>query len=319
MNNPELARFIGSTRLTVAEAMRAIDANTCGILFLTDEGGRLCGCVTDGDIRRYLLAGGSMTGPAIDAANRHPKVAKTDAEAAALYHKKNYVVIPITDEEGRVTGVYTGIGPAVRSRAELDIPVVINAGGKGSRLDPFTRVLPKPLIPVGERPILEHILEEYRSWGCSDFRVIVNYKRELIKAYFADSEHDYAITWVDEETPLGTGGGLTLLRDRIRGTFFFAACDTLLTANYERMLQFHRENGNAVTMACAVKNLRLPYGVVEMGKNGAIERMEEKPVMSFLTNTGVYLAEPDVFSVMNDGEAVGFPEVVERLRQQGKK
>ena len=188
MDNPELQKFIGNDCLTVAEAMRKIDGNTCGILFLADADGRLAGCVTDGDIRRYLLAGGKMTGPAADAANRNPKVASSEEEAAVLYHKKNFVVIPIIDGEHRITGVYTGNGQAVRNRASLNVPVVINAGGKGTRLDPFTRILPKPLIPVGELPIIEHIMREYQSYGCDEFHIIVNYKRNLMKAYFADND-----------------------------------------------------------------------------------------------------------------------------------
>ena len=319
MDNQELQQFIGSGRLTVAEAMRRIDGNTYGILFLMDEGGHLKSCLTDGDIRRYLLSGGKMDGPAAEAANPRPRVAKSDEEAVSLYHRKSYVVIPIVDEDGRITGVYTGNGEPVREKAALNIPVVINAGGKGTRLEPFTRVLPKPLIPVGELPIIEHIMKEYQSYGCNDFHMIVNYKRDLIKTYFADSENRYNITWADEETPLGTGGGLTLLRGKMKGTFFFSNCDALLTANYESLLKFHRENGNVITMVCAYKNLHLPYGVVEMGLNGAIERIQEKPVFSFLTNTGTYLVEPEVIDDMEDGVAVGFPDVVEQQRQKGRK
>ena len=180
MDNQELQQFIGSDRLTVAEAMRRIDGNTYGILFLTDEGGHLKSCLTDGDIRRYLLSGGKMDGPAAEAANPRPRVAKSDEEAVSLYHRKSYVVIPIVDEDGRITGVYTGNGEPVREKAALNIPVVINAGGKGTRLEPFTRVLPKPLIPVGELPISEHIMKEYQSYGCNDFHMIVNYKRDMI-------------------------------------------------------------------------------------------------------------------------------------------
>ena len=319
MDNLELQKFIGKSSLTVSEAMRKIDENSCGILFLTDPEDRLYGCVTDGDIRRYLLAGGSVQGPAADAMNRNPKVAKTDEEAVLLYHKKNYVVIPVIDDERRITGVYTGSGEAIRNRASLNIPVVINAGGKGTRLDPYTRILPKPLIPVGELSIIEHIMREYQSYGCNDFHIIVNYKRNLMKAYFADNEKDYNITWVDEETPLGTGGGLSLLRGKFRGTFFFANCDALLTANYESMLKFHRENGNVITMVCAYKNLSIPYGVVDMGKNGAIEAMKEKPVLSFLANTGIYIVEPEVIDDMEDGMPVDFPEIVKIQRQKGRK
>lgn len=314
-----LQKFIGDRTLTVSEAMQLIDNNQNGILFIVDEAKRLLGCITDGDIRRYLLSGGKMDACAVDAANRSPKAAQSELEAKNLYHKKNYIVIPIVDSVGTVIGLYNGEGHEIKKRNALKIPVVINAGGKGTRLDPFTRVLPKPLIPVGELPIIEHIMKEYQSYSCTEFHIIVNYKRELMKAYFSDNENHYNITWYDERNPLGTGGGLSLLRGKFNSTFFFANCDALLTANYESMVKFHKENGNVITMVCAYKNMNIPYGVVEMGVNGTIKGMKEKPLMSFLTNTGIYIVEPEVIDDIEDGVSIGFPDIIERERQKGKR
>ena len=315
----DLQKFLGTMNLTISEAMQRIDNNAYGILFIVDTNRKLLGCVTDGDIRRYLLAGGKMSSVAAGAANKNPKVARSDDEARALYHKKNYVVIPIVDAKGVVVAMYTGDGHQMRNRKALNIPVVINAGGRGTRLDPFTKILPKPLIPVGDIPILEHIMKEYQAYGCNEFHIIVNYKKNLIKAYFADNENHYNIIWYDEEKPLGTGGGLTLLKGKFKDAVFFANCDTLLTANYESMLHFHKENENVITMVCAYKNLNIPYGVVEMGVNGVIKKMKEKPVMSFLTNTGVYVVEPEIIDNMEDGVNIGFPDIIERERNNGKR
>lgn len=313
--------LIGKENLTISEAMQKIDGNTYGILFLVDEGGILLGCITDGDIRRFLLSGGKMDAAAIDAANKQPKVAKTIDEARKLYHKRDYIVIPVLGENGSIIDLYSGEpGEATgKHRNSLKIPVVINAGGKGTRLDPFTRVLPKPLIPVGDLPIIEHIMKEYQSYDCDEFHIIVNYKRDLMKAYFADNDNQYNITWHDEVKPLGTGGGLSLLRGKFKDTFFFANCDALLTANYESMLKFHKENGNIITMICAYKNINIPYGVVEMGINGTIKDMREKPLMSFLTNTGIYIVEPDVIEDIEDNVPIGFPDIIEKERQKGKR
>lgn len=319
MNN--ILTLIGNEKLTLSEAMQKIDGNAYGILFLVDECNILRGCITDGDIRRFLLSGGKMDAAAIDAANKHPKIAKTVEEAQKLYHKRDYVVIPILGENDCIIDLYSGEPgeTIVKPRKSLNIPVVINAGGKGTRLDPFTRVLPKPLIPVGDLPIIEHIMKEYQSYHCTEFHIIVNYKRELLKAYFADNDNHYNITWYDEKEPLGTGGGLSLLRGKLQDTFFFANCDALLTTNYESMLQFHKENGNTITMICAYKNINIPYGVVEMGINGTIQDMREKPLMSFLTNTGIYLVEPEVIDDVEDNVPIGFPDIVERERQKGRR
>ena len=319
MNKKELQKFIGNGNLTLAEAMQKIDANTSGILFLVDSAAKLIGCITDGDIRRFLLAGGKLDAPVMKAANLSPKFAFSEEEALQLYHKKNFIVIPVVDVEKHILSLYSGEERVIKERAALSVPVVINAGGRGTRLDPFTRVLPKPLIPVGDLPIIEHIMKEFQSYSCEEFHIIVNYKKELMKAYFAESENRYDISWYDESKPLGTGGGLSLLRGRLNETFFFTNCDNLLQANYERMLEFHRENGNVITMVCAYKNFSIPYGVIEMGVNGKIESMKEKPLVSFLTNTGIYIVEPEVLDDIEDNVAIGFPDVVENQRNKGRK
>ena len=303
----------------VSEAMQQMDNNAKGILFLLDENEHLIACITDGDIRRYLLSGGKMGDNVLSAANKHPRYAKSIDEAKHLFHKRNFIAIPIVDDDMKIIDIYNDAEVAGRKKVSLKVPVVINAGGKGTRLAPYTKVLPKPLIPVGDLPILEHIMNEYKSYDCTDFHIIVNYKRDLMKAYFADNEQAYNITWYDEGKPLGTGGGLSLLKGVFKDTFFFANCDALLTADYESMLKFHKENGNVITMICAYKNINIPYGVVDMGVDGVIENMREKPLISFLTNTGIYIVEPSVVESMVDGEAIGFPDVVERELQKGRK
>lgn len=318
MDNIDL--FLGNASLSVSEAMQQIDKNSFGILFIIDSRKTLLGCITDGDIRRFLLSGGKMSDLAIEAANKSPRFARTIDEAKALYHEKYYIAIPVINESGIIIDLYKGeSGNQKKNKKPLNIPVVINAGGKGTRLDPYTRVLPKPLIPVGELPIIEHIIKEYQSYDCNEFHIIVNYKKELMKAYFADNDNHYNITWYVEDIPLGTGGGLSLLKGKLTETFFFANCDALLTANYESMLKFHRENGNVITMICAYKNINIPYGVVEMGVNGVIEGFKEKPLVSFMTNTGIYIVEPEVIDDMEDGVAIGFPDVVNLERKKGKR
>ncbi len=319
MNKQQLQTFVGNENLTLSEAMQKIDKNASGIMFIADNSNKLTACITDGDIRRFLLAGGKLDAPVMKAANHNPKFAYSEEEAQSLYHKKNWIVIPVLDIERHIVDLYTGEVAVDKSRASLNVPVVINAGGRGTRLDPFTRVLPKPLIPVGDLPIIEHIMQEFHSYSCEQFHIIVNYKKELMKAYFVESENKYNISWYDEEKPLGTGGGLSLLRGKLNETFFFTNCDNLLQANYERMMQFHKENGNVVTMVCAYKNFSIPYGVIEMGANGIIESMKEKPLVSFLTNTGIYIVEPELIDDIEDNIAISFPDIVEKQRQKGRK
>lgn len=304
--------------LTVKDAMRAIDNLKPQIVFIVRDN-KLLASLTDGDVRRFLLKGGKLSDCALDAGNKQPLSAKTEKEAAALYHQKNYIAIPIVNDLMELVDLYIGVRNDNIKRANLDIPVVINAGGKGTRLEPYTKILPKPLIPVGDTPIIEQIMQRFGLYGCERFSIIVNYKKELIKAYFADSEMKYDISWYNEEKPLGTGGGLCYLKGKMKETFFFTNCDNLLLSNYDSILRFHRENGNVITMICAYKHIVIPYGVIEMGVNGSIESMCEKPEYSFLTNTGVYIVEPEVLDDVDDNVSIGFPDIIEKERSKGRK
>lgn len=318
MIDNDLQKFIGPDSLTVLEAMQRIDENASGILIIVDDGDILLGCLTDGDVRRYLLAGGKLEDKVTSAINTHPKYAQSVEEATRVFHKRHYIAIPIVDEHKRVLSVYLGSGEIELPQISLNVPVVINAGGKGTRLDPYTKVLPKPLIPVGELPIIEHIMQRFQGYDCNQFHIIVNYKKQIMKGYFAENEGKYDISWYDEEKPLGTGGGLTLLKGKLHETFFFTNCDNLLLSNYDSIIRFHREHRNVITMICAYKNIQIPYGVVEMGLDGVIEEMKEKPQLSFLTNTGIYVVEPEVLDDMEDGVAIGFPDVVGQQKAKGR-
>lgn len=309
--------FIGKNTI-VREAMKKLEMAKPKILFVVD-GKRLMGSLTDGDLRRFLLASGKLEDTIESACTKKPLVANSHEEAKRLYDERDYVAIPIVDETGNVLDIYVGRLEEDKPSCKLDIPVVINAGGKGTRLDLFTKVLPKPLIPVGEYPIVEHILRRFVDYGCERFTMIVNYKKQLIKAFFSESENPYNISFVDEEKPLGTGGGLSLLKNDLKETFFFTNCDILVGDDYESMLKFHREKKNAITMVCAYKNIVIPYGVIEMGADGAIEEMKEKPELSFLTNTGLYIVEPEVLALIDDDTPIGFPDVIKKAKALGMK
>ena len=169
----------------------------------------------------------------------------------------------------------------VETKKELDIPVVIMAGGLGTRLYPYTKVLPKPLIPIGEIPIAEHIINRFNNCGCKNFHLIVNHKKNMIKAYFNEIEKDYSVDYVDEDRPLGTGGGLSLLKGKINKTFILSNCDILIDENYEKIYEYHKKEKNLITMICSLKNIKIPYGVINIGENGEIDSMKEKPEVSF--------------------------------------
>ena len=305
---------------TVLEALRKLDETGQRILFIAPEG-RLQAALTDGDIRKFFLRGGTPDQTVDRAANYHPlslPIAER-GRAREVLQTHRIDALPILDKRGVITDIVFAYKLDVDNRKRVDIPVVMMAGGLGTRLYPYTKILPKPLIPVGEQPIAELIIDRFRDFGCHDFTIIVNYKRGMIKSYFTDLEKDYTVHFADEDVFMGTGGGLCLLKGKMQSPFFFTNCDTLLDVDFGDIYEYHKKHGNLVTMICAFKHYTVPYGVVELGQDGGIAAMREKPELDFLTNTGVYVVEPRVVEEMRDGEVIGFPDVIERYRAAGEK
>ena len=304
---------------TIRVALERLNRTAQKILFIVDAGGRLLAALTDGDVRRHLLAGGTLEDAVSASGNHHPIIAHSREEALRLLAQRSCIAVPVVDENGHLSDVVVSGPPVSEQCAALGIPVVIMAGGKGTRLEPYTKILPKPLIPVGDLPIMEHIMRQFRQYGCTEFHGIVNYKKQLIKAYFSENEEHFNTFWYDEDKPLGTGGGLSLLKGKLSETFFLTNCDLLIFTDYEKLLRFHRESGSAVTMVCAEKHVTIPYGVVETGEGGVITAMREKPAFQFLTNTGLYLVEPEVLDDIGEAEVIGFPDIIERQRRKGRR
>ena len=310
--------YLVEKNIKIKEAMKRIDVTKPKILFVA-ENNKLIGALTDGDVRRYLMAGGSIEDSVDKACNKNLKKIAHSKDEAINMLDKNYIAIPIIDDKKNILDIYIGRKEVKTKKKKINVPVVINAGGKGTRLDPFTKILPKPLIPVGELPIIEHIMQRYEEAGCFDFSIIVNYKKQLIKSYFSEIDRKYNIHWVDENEPLGTGGGLSLLRNKIKDTFFFISCDNLLLADYEDIIRFHKKNKNDITMICARKKITIPYGIVNTNDKNVLETIEEKPEYSFLTNTAMYVIEPTILKDIKKNTRIDFPDIIKMEKEKGRK
>lgn len=206
---------------TVLETLRKLDETGQRILFIAPEG-RLKAVITDGDIRKFFLRGGTPDQTVDNAANYHPLSVSVAERGKARGILQKYCIdaLPVLNKRGIITDIIFAHGLDVDNRKQVDIPVVMMAGGLGTRLYPYTKILPKPLIPVGEQPIAEMIMDRFRDFGCHDFTMIVNYKKGMIKSYFNELEKDYHVDFADEDVFMGTGGGLCLLKGKI-GTPFF--------------------------------------------------------------------------------------------------
>ncbi|MBP5385497.1 MAG: CBS domain-containing protein [Lachnospiraceae bacterium] len=305
--------------MPIIEAMSLLVKLGTRILLLVDAEEKLLGTLTDSDIRRWIIKTGSVEGTAGEVANRNPKYIHEDEDFTLKELFDHYQVdaLPVVDPDMVVTGIEFLYNPKLNQKGVLDLPVVMMAGGKGTRLYPYTQILPKPLIPVNEIPIAERILNEFHSFQCSDFYMIVNYKKEMIKAYFSEVSLPYRVHFVDETTPLGTGGGLRLMKGMLTSTFVLTNCDSMILADYSKMLDYHKKSGNAITFVCSLINYEVPYGIVEFEEGGKITGLREKPSYSFFTNTGMYFVEPVVFDHIRENEKIDFPSIAERCRENG--
>jgi len=299
---------------TIFDAMKLLNKSGRRILFVlkTDK---LVASLTDGDIRRGILEGKELNEKIKEVANYCPIYLFKEQimEAEFLIEKEQIDALPIINENHEVIDIIFA-KPTYEEikKFDCDVPVVIMAGGIGTRLHPYTEVLPKPLIPINGMPIIEHIIKQFLRYGCNDFHIIVNYKRNMIKAYFDDIEKNYQLNYIFEEKKLGTGGGISLLQGKIDKTFILSNCDIMIDENMVNVYQKHKEQKNIITMVCARKDYVIPYGVVTINRDDSdkIEAIQEKPQINFLTNTGCYIVEPRVIEEMNYNETIDFPEII---------
>lgn len=294
------------------EAMQQIDLNGNGVVFLCNPNRQIVASLTDGDIRRHILKSGGLDESVDKAANYHFTYQIDDV----MYNNRTRerAVVPVLNKKMELLSVIASQHHFVK---KVMLPVVIMAGGKGKRLYPYTQVLPKPLIPVGDFTITEHIINRFHDYGCSEFTLIVNHKKEMIKAYFSDIAVDGTLSFVNEEQEMGTGGGLAMLRGCMSGTFFMTNCDILVDADYSSIYEYHKQQGNIATMVCAAKTVVVPYGTVETDENGLVASMREKPEFSFLTNTGFYLLEPAFLDEIPQDTFIHITDVLQRCIDKG--
>lgn len=316
----EVKEFFIDEECTMLEAMALLDKTAKKVLFVTRES-KLLAAITDGDIRRWLLKKGDQEAKVKDIANYNPKYLRQEHKADAKAFMKKYSIeaLPILDEEDNIISIVLWNDEEVKPKRNLKVPVVIMAGGRGTRLYPYTKILPKPLIPVGEVPIVEHIMNHFNQYGSDHFYLVVNHKRNMIKAYFSETRKDYKITYIDEEKPLGTGGGLSLLKGQVESTFILTNCDILIEEDYEKIYKLHKKENNLITIICSLKKIRIPYGVIEIGEHGEVKEIKEKPELSFFTNTGMYIVEPKIIEELEENKDISFPEIIEHYKSQGEK
>lgn len=305
------------------DCLAIMDEAALQILLVVNDSGQLVGIVTDGDVRRHVLLNGldpkSSVADIMNPNARSLPINTSINDAKEVMIKYSIRHIPLVDGGGRVRDliVWSDFFSSVAEvRAEK---VVIMAGGKGTRLDPFTRILPKPMIPLGDKPIIEVIMDKFHKQGFSNFILSLGYKAEIIKMYFSEAEsREYNVEFICESQPLGTAGALSLMKDRLPETFLVTNCDVIFEPSFKDVLTHHRDQGNDLTLLGTVKEFAIPYGVLKTDGQDLLE-IEEKPNIHYLVNTGLYVVEPRVLDLIGPDEFIHIPELLYRIKEKGGK
>lgn len=313
--------YIVTDQTSIKEAMEKMEKNGKQIVYVVKEK-KLVGSLSDGDIRRWILKDKSIQEITKYAMNKNPKylINGNKSEVLELLSKYNYInSVPIIDSQLAFKNIIFRDETKVLNKNLSKVPVIIMAGGKGTRLYPYTKILPKPLIPIGDTPIIERIINKFTEDGINDFVISVNYKKNMIKSYFNDLDKKYNVNFIEEDIPLGTGGSLSLMREKLTESFFVSNCDILVNADYSDIYEFHKKNNHDVTMIASMSNTQIPYGVLNLDKEGLLDSTVEKPEYSHLVNTGMYLIEPTILKFVPDNKFSDLPNIIMDAKNSGLK
>ncbi len=323
---PDIIKIFSPVSSSIRELMLCIDANAKGMTLVVDEQQRLVDTITDGDIRRAILSGMEMTLSVQDLIAHKATVAARDVITAVAGSDHTQLItlmsehgihhVPIVDDDRRVIDLVTM--DDLVPKATLPIRAVVMAGGFGNRLGDLTQETPKPMLPLGDRPILEHIIEQLKDAGIEQVSLTTHYMPEKITDHFGDgSDFGIQISYVQEDEPLGTAGALGQIGDTTQPLFIMNG-DIITDLDIKAMLTFHKEHDATLTVGVRQYDLNVPFGVIE-GEGLEIVGIKEKPVVKFDVAAGIYLLEPSALEYVDVKAHMDMPELIQRLVKANKK
>lgn len=309
MNNS----FVMAADSTFEMAVEAIDKGGLGFIAVVEETGTLIGILTDGDIRRAFL---KKDYDLVSIINKKPEVMNylsTRQDIISKLKSLHRRHMPLVDSDGKFKRVFSLDEVDFYSRENV---VVIMAGGLGSRLRELTEDIPKPMLNVGNRPMLQHLVELFREQGFSNFIFCVNYKKEIIKDFFQDgSRFNVKVNYVEEMKKLGTAGALSLINNKLEAPFIVINADILTNVNFPDLIAYHKKSAGVATMCVRAHEVQIPYGVVTSDANSKLVSIEEKPVISFNVNAGIYVLDPVAIKHIPNNKYFDMPTLFDTLAE----
>lgn len=309
---------------TITEAIKQMDAQRVKLLFVLRKS-IFRGLISIGDIQRAIIDNKPFETPIKELIRKDLIVFyDTDStnEIKQVMLKYRIECMPILNSQQEVINAIFWeelFQDQSVQYQKLENPVVIMAGGRGTRLKPLTNVIPKPLIPIGERTIIEEIIQEFGKHQIKHFFISVNYKHELIKFHFDHIEdRQYDVEYIIEKDFFGTAGSLKMLEGKINTTFFVSNCDIVVDTNYAEIMDFHRGNNNMLTVVASLKHYKIPYGTIKTGENGNLVQLIEKPELTFFLNTGFYILEPEILKYIPKNQFYNITDLIMLLKEKGQ-
>jgi dTDP-glucose pyrophosphorylase len=311
---------------TILSALKRMDTIYQKLLIILNREDFI-GLVSIGDIQRAIIRNISLDTPVIEIIRHNPRIATLETDFESI--KKQMLelrmeLIPVIDFNNHLAKVYFWedvFGNEKKdTRPDLRATVVIMAGGRGSRLKPLTNVIPKPLIPLGEKSIIEHIIDNFRSIGITHFILSVNYRAELIRFHFQQLNiRSIELEYIEETEPYGTAGSLKLLEGKVKDTFFVTNCDILIDQDYRDIWNYHKDEKNELTLVSSLKSLVIPYGTLKVGKGGKLLEIDEKPTISYFINAGMYVIEPHILKEIPVNSYFNITDLITNIQRRNGK
>ena len=313
-------KVVIESSISIKEALRVIDKEALRVALVVDNN-KLIGMVTDGDVRRGILQGTELSAPVSEIMNTNPVSANASLSShdlKALMQSRKILSLPIVNDEGQLVGLKTLYDTLVIEKREN--PVFIMAGGFGTRLKPLTDNCPKPMLKVGDKPMLESLINNFKSHGFYKFYISTHYLPEVIVNYFGDgSQFGIEIEYIYEETPLGTGGALSLLPDALpKEPIIMINGDILTNVDFSKVLDFHTKKNSDATMCVRDYEIKIPFGVIE-GEGHEITAMVEKPTYRYFVNAGIYVISHNIINSLPKNQHLDMPSLFEMKQKEGLK